>query len=109
MIYKLQHTFKPVVLVPLLAIYPNHEFIFDKDKHRFVKTSDGVIAQIKSEERIHFLSPRMQEIVSEVYKTDVLSFGRKWYQAMDINTMGFLYLTLEKHEERNTEDDNVDM
>lgn len=104
MIYKLQHTFKPVVLVPMLAIYPNHEFIFDKDKHRFVKTSDGVIAQIKSEERIHFLSPRMQEIVSEVYKTDVLSFGRKWYQAMDITTMGFVYLELRKYEGEHRQD-----
>lgn len=97
MIYKLQHTFKPVVLVPMLAIYPNNEWVMDKKK-KMVVTSDNVMAKVKNEEKVHFLSKEMHDIVTSIYKTDVLSFGRKWHQAMDITTMEFMYLELERYE-----------
>lgn len=97
MIYKLQHTFKPTVLVPMLAIYPNYEWVVDKKK-KMVVTSDNVMAKVRSEEKVHFLSEEMHDIVTSIYNTDVLSFGRKWYQSMDICTMEFIYLTLEKYE-----------
>ena len=100
MIYKLQHTFKPTVLVPMIAVYPNHEWIMDKKK-KMVITSDNVMAKVINEERVHFLSQEMQGIVNNIYNTDVLSFGRKWYQAMDIVTMEFLHLQLEKYEDGN--------
>lgn len=97
MIYKLQHTFKPVVLVPMLAIYPNAAWVMD-DKKKLVMTSDNVMAKVIKEEKIHFLSKEVHDIVTWVYKTDVLSFGRKWHQSMDICTMEFMCLTLEKYE-----------
>lgn len=97
MIYKLQHTFKPVVLIPMLAIYPNHEWFMDKKK-KMVTTSDGVMAKVANEQKVHFLSKEMHDIVTSIYKTDVLSFGRKWYQSMDITTMEFMYLELERYE-----------
>lgn len=100
MIYKLQHTFKPTVLVPMIAVYPNHEWIMDKKK-KMVITSDNVMAKVINEEKVHLLSQEMQEIVNNIYNTDVLSFGRKWHQAMDIVTMEFLHLQLEKYEDGN--------
>lgn len=103
MIYKLQHTFKPVVLVPMIAIYPNHEWVLDKKK-KMVVTSDNVMAKVRREEKVHFLSKEMHDIVTSIYKTDVLSFGRKWHQSMDICTMEFVYLTLEKYEGEHQQD-----
>lgn len=103
MIYKLQHTFKPAILVPMLAIYPNSEWIMD-NKKMMVVTSDNVMAKVIREEKIHFLSKEMHDIVTKVYNTDVLSFGRKWYQAMDICTMEFWYLELEKYEGEHQQD-----
>lgn len=97
MVYKLQHTFKPIVLVPMLAIYPNTAWIMD-DKKKMVMTSDNVMAKVLMEENIHFLSKEMHDIVTSIYKTDVLSFGRKWYHAMDVTTMEFMYLELERYE-----------
>ena len=108
MIYKLQHTFKPAVLVPMLAIYPNHSWVMDKKK-KLVVTSDNVMASVMSEETIHFLSKEMHDIVAEVYKTDVLSFGRRWYQAMEINTMEFVYLRLVKYEGEHQQNSEEDM
>lgn len=103
MIYRIQHTFKPIVIIPMLAVYPNHEWIFDKKK-KMVITSDNVMAKVIEERKLHFLSEEMGELVKEVYKTDVLTFGRKWFQAMMIGTMEFIYLRLEKHEGRSEED-----
>lgn len=108
MIYKLQHSFKPVVLVPMLAIYPNSAWIMD-NKKKMVVTSDNVMAKVTREEKVHFLSSIMQEIVRDVYNTDVLSFGRRWQQVMDISTMEFYYITLEKYEGEHREDFGEDM
>lgn len=108
MIYKLQHTFKPVVLVPMLAIYPNSSWIMD-NKKKMVVTSDNVMAKVIREEKVHFLSPIMQEIVRDVYHTDVLSFGRRWQQAMDISTMEFYYIALEKYEGEHQQNSEEDM
>ena len=103
MIYKIQHTFKPIVVVPLLAIYPNHAWVMD-DMKKMVLTSDNVMAKVEEEIKVHFLSEIMAEIIQKVYNTDVLTFGRKWYQAMDITTMEFLYLRLEKYGEQDRQD-----
>lgn len=103
MIYKLQHTFKPIALVPMLAIYPNHEWVFD-NKKKMVVTSDNVMAKVVAEEKIHFLSKEMHDIVTKVYNTDVLTFGRRWHQSMGITTMEFLYLELEKYGGEYTQD-----
>ena len=103
MIYKIQHTFKPIVIIPMLAVYPNHEWIFDKNK-KMVISSDNVMATVIEERKLHFLSKEMGELVKDVYKTDVLTFGQKWFQGMMISTMEFIYLRLEKYEGRSEED-----
>ena len=99
MIYRVQHTFKPIVIIPMLAVYPNHEWIFDKKK-KMVVTSDNVMAKVVEERVVHFLSEDMEEMVKRIYNTDVLTFGKKWYQAMEISTMEFVFLRLEKYEGR---------
>ena len=97
MIYKIQHTFKPTVIIPMLALYPNSEWLFDKKK-KMVVTSDNIMAKVVEEYRLHFLSEDMANAVKAIYNTDVLTFGRKWFQSMGISTMEFLYLRLEKYD-----------
>jgi hypothetical protein len=108
MIYKLTHTFKPEVFVPILAIHSNCEWIMDTMK-KMVLTSDKIMANVLYEERIHLLSPEAQDIIKRLYNTDVLSFARRWYSAMPISTMEFYHLKLEKYEGRYTEDATDDM
>ena len=97
MIYKIQHSFREVIVVPLQAIYPNVSWITD-NKKKMVVTSDNVMAKVKEERFLHFLSEEMSEVVKEVYKTDVLTFGRKWFQSMNIGTMEFVFLRIEKYD-----------
>lgn len=108
MIYKINHTFKPEVFVPVLAIRGNCEWMFDTCK-KMVVTSDNIMASVTSEEKIHLLSSEADEIVRRLYNTDVLSFARRWYYAMPISTMEFYHLKLEKYEGRYTENDDYDM
>lgn len=108
MIYKIQHTFKPKIVIPMLALYPNSEWLFDRKK-KMVVTSDNIMAKVVEEDRLHFLSEDMANAVKAIYNTDVLTFGRKWFQSMGISTMEFLYLRLEKYEGEHIESDREDL
>ena len=108
MIYRLIHTFKPEVFVPVLAIHCNCEWLLD-DKRKIVVTSDKIMADVKYEESIHLLSKEAEDIIKRLYNTDVLSFARRWYSSMPISTMEFYHLKLEKYEGRHTENDDDDM
>lgn len=68
------------------------------DKKKMVMTSDNILAKVNSEEVIHILSNEADELIKKIYNTDVLSFARRWYNAMPIVSMGFYYLKLEKYE-----------
>lgn len=108
MIYKLTHTFRPEVFVPLLAIHCNCDWIMDTMK-KMVVTSDKVMAKVTYEDRIHLLSKEAEEIIRTLYNTDVLSFARRWYASMPISTMEFYYLRLEKYDGRDIADDTNDL
>lgn len=103
MIYKVLHTFKDEIFVPLLAISPNVEFLFDKKK-RLVVTSDNIQNMVVRFERMHILSDEAQELVKRLYNVDVYSFMKKWYSALDITSMEFIYMNLKKYEATSGED-----
>lgn len=108
MIYKLTHTFKPEVFVPILAIHSNCEWIMDTMK-KMVVTSDKIMARVTYEEQIHLLSQEAEEIIRTLYNTDVLSFARRWHASMPITSMGFYYLRLEKYDGRDISNDTADL
>lgn len=108
MVYRLTHTFRPEVFVPLLAIRSNCEWIMDTMK-KMVVTSDKIMATVLYEERVHLLSPEAQDIIKRLYNTDVLSFARRWYASMPISTMEFYYLRLERYDGRDIADDTDDL
>lgn len=103
MIYKVLHTFKDEIFVPLLAISPNIEFLFDKKK-KLIVTSDNIQTTVVRFERVHILSDKAQELVKRLYNVDVYSFMRRWYSALDITSMEFVYINLKKYEANSGED-----
>lgn len=103
MIYRVLHTFKDEVFVPLLAISPNVEFFFDTKK-RLMVTSDNIQASVVTWESIHILSEEARELVKRLYDTDVYSFMKKWHAALDIASMEFVYMNLKKYEGEHRED-----
>lgn len=97
MIYKVLHTFKGEIFVPLLAISPNVEFFFDKKK-RLVVTSDNIQASVVRFQSVHILSDEARELIKRLYNVDVYWFMRKWYSSLDITSMEFIYMNLNKYE-----------
>jgi hypothetical protein len=103
MIYKVLHTFKDEIFVPLLAISSNVDFLFDKKK-RLIVTSDNIQAVVTRFDSLHILSDEARELVKRLYNVDVYSFMRKWHSALDIASMEFVYMNLKKYEEEHRED-----
>lgn len=103
MIYKVLHTFKNEIFVPLLAISSNADFLFDKKK-RLIVTSDNIQAVVTRFDSLHILSDEARELVKRLYNVDVYSFMRKWHSALDIASMEFVYMNLKKYEEEHRED-----
>ena len=104
MIYKVLHTFKDEIFVPLLAISPNVEFLFDKMK-RLIITSDNLQATVSIWKSLHILSDEAREIVARLYKTDVYSFMRRWYSSLDITSMQFVYMSIKKYDRQDNSSD----
>lgn len=103
MIFKVLHTFKDEILIPVLAISSNLEFLCNKGD-KLIVTSDNVQATVKRYESVHILSDDATELVRRLYNTDVYSFMRKWYSVLDITSMGFLYMKLQKIDDGYGED-----
>ena len=97
MIYRVLHTYKDEIFVPLLAISSNADFLFDKKKKLLV-TSDNIQAEVKHWGNVHILSDEAQELVKRLYNIDVYSFMRKWYTSLDMVSMEFIYARLGRHE-----------
>ena len=95
--YKIYHTFKERVVVPIAGITPNVEWILeDKEKERMVLTSDGVVTRVKSWESMNILSEEGKSLIKEIYKMDVASFLERWYNSLYIDSLEVLYIELEK-------------
>ena len=95
MIYKILHTFREEVFIPILALSPNLAFVDDKKK-KLVITSDNVRADVASWQSVHILSDEARELVKRLYNADIYPFMRKWYSALDISSMEFIYMNLTK-------------
>ena len=108
MIYRVLHTYKDEIFVPLLAISSNVDFLFDKKK-RLLVTSDNIQAEVKYWESVHILSDEAKEIVKRMYNIDVYAFMRKWYASLDITSMEFIYAKLKKYEDERVLDNEGGM
>lgn len=103
MIYKVLHTFKDEIFVPLLAISPNVDFLFDKGE-KLIVASDNIRAKVTRFNTIHVLSDEARELIKRLYGVDVYPFMKKWHSALDIASMEFVYMNLKKYEEEHRED-----
>lgn len=96
--YAIQHSFKKEVVIPIVALYHNFDFLYnERSETRLLKTSDGYICKVLDWELIHIC--KLENKIKELYNMDIWSYIKKWYNAMpNINSMYFLMLHLEKDE-----------
>ncbi len=95
--HHIYHSYKDYVIVPFLAI--EDSFSFTDDKYgQDVIMSDGVRCKVKKWEYIHMCSNYAKTLVQDIYHTDVWNFILRWYSSINISTLTFLYITLEKYD-----------
>lgn len=92
--YSLCHTYKERLLVPLVGLTPNIKWILNKEEPKMVVTSDNIEVLVKSWCSIHILSEEGMFLVKDIYKMDIAPFLLKWYNALNIDSLEFLYLEL---------------
>lgn len=95
--HHIYHSFRDKIFVPMLAVSNNVAFIMYENEEKIVLMQDGTLAKVRGWRTIHILSKEAEEMVSMLYKIDVMSFLKKWYNSLPIETMEFLYIELEKY------------
>ena len=105
--YFIHHSFKSQIFVPLVAINNNVEFLYGQGD-KICRMTDGIIARATKIEIIHIASERAEEIIKSIYGMNVLSFMRKWYNAVAFSTVQFIYIELEKWKEEKNEEVEIE-
>ncbi|MGN0929861.1 MAG: hypothetical protein ACI4N3_04435 [Alphaproteobacteria bacterium] len=96
--HHIYHSFRDKIFVPMLAVSNNVDFLFYENDEKIVLMQDGILAKVKNWKTIHILSKEAEGIISMLYKIDVMTFLKKWYNSLPIETMEFLYIELEKYD-----------
>lgn len=88
--YYINHRFKDVVILPLMALHPNVGFACQKDRdmERIVATADGIRCKVVNWSCVNILA--IEDKIRELYNIDVITFLKKWY-SVD-NAMDSLYM-----------------
>lgn len=95
--YIINHSYKPAILVPLLAISNNFDFLTNENRYNIKAImQDGTPVIIDRWEYMNILSEKTDNIIREIYGIDVLSFARKWYRSLPIDSLNFIYMQLSK-------------
>lgn len=95
--YAIQHTFKREVIIPVVALFRNLEFLTTKEDIKLVRTSDGFTCRVKYYDHIHIC--RLESDIKRLYNMNTWDYIMRWYNAMPyIDSMYFLKLELEEYE-----------
>lgn len=93
--YAIQHSFKEEIVIPIIALYNNFDFLYNNKEDKYVKTSDGYICVVKKYELIHICN--LENKIYNIYKINLIDYIKRWYNACpQMDSMMFLVLNLEK-------------
>lgn len=75
--YKIKHSYKDVIIIPVIAIVDKElEFLVNKEDKEVV-TTDGIISKV--EKCNIFNICELEKDVKEIYNIDCWSFLKRWY------------------------------
>lgn len=93
--YAIRHSFKEEVIIPMVALYHNVDFLFEQENVKLLKTSDGIICKVKKYSIKHICE--IENDIKRLYNMDAWSYIKRWYSAMPyMDSMNFLVLELEQ-------------
>lgn len=96
MIHKIEHNYKEEIVVPLISIYNNIEFL-NSTKQK-IETEDGVECEVLSVKQIHILDDESIDLITSLYGVSEMLFMKKWYikYGSAMQSLVFVYIKLKK-------------
>lgn len=92
---KVKHKFRKEIFVPWCAISNNIRM------SDIVEMSDLVQCTVIKKREVHVLSSEAAEIIQKLYNLSAYDFIQRWYKRFPgMDSMGFIYMKLEKIEEK---------
>ncbi len=78
--HTINHSFKPVILVPYGAISHNIDYMLTNRKSGLkVRLPKGVKAEVLSSEEVCLCEPTMERLVQQLYGMHVWDFIKRWH------------------------------
>ena len=75
--YRIRHTYKPKIIIPVNGISDNLDFLLDKGE-RIVVTSDNVECRALNVEEKHLCD--LESEIQSIYNCDAWSWVKRWYK-----------------------------
>lgn len=95
--HALRHSYKPQVLVPIVAITHNIDFIFNRCGTRYVTTADNIKCIVESSEEKHICE--CEDLIRQLYNCDPWAYLKRWHKAIpNMQSMEFMLISLKKIE-----------
>ena len=93
--YKINHSFKPKILVPYIAITHNIDFLTNEVD--VVTLSDNKEYYVLSKRIINIMSNEGLKLVQEIYKCDTFIILQKWYKFdRNMSSLDFVLIELKE-------------
>lgn len=94
-VYRIQHTYKEEVIIPISALRDNISFILSEDKEPIVITSDNVRCRVASYQFVHICN--CEKDIERIYGISAWGYLKKWYSVLPlIDSLSFLKMILIK-------------
>lgn len=92
--YRIRHTYKPKIIIPINGICNNLDFVFDKEE-RIVVTSDNVECKVLNVEEKHLCN--LESEIQSIYNCDAWSWVKRWYKIDNwVSDLRVIIMDLEK-------------
>lgn len=92
--YRIRHTYKPKIVIPVNGISGNLDFLLDKGE-RIVVTSDNIKCKVLNVEEKHLCD--LESEIQSIYNCDAWSWVKRWYKIDNrVSDLRVLVLELEK-------------
>ena len=94
--HRINHSFKNEIIVPIVAISNNIDFLLCKCEKR-VLTSDNVECTVESHEEVHMC--KLGDDVKRLYDMEMWPYIMRWYNVdPNMSSMEFVKIKLKKYE-----------
>lgn len=98
--HRVKHKFRDVIIVPIIAISNNWDFLLNKRAKKRIKTADGAECIAVEWETNHICE--FEEDIKKIYGLDPWTFIKRWYSSEpNFTSTEFVKIRLRREDKEN--------